>query len=135
MNIWAIQQDATMGGRDGFLFGGHSIPWVCKSWSRDCKFCHPIVYFGNDVKLNYYTKFPIDNTLGHSSTTTTWHYANCSNDHKFMDTQQLYTYQLAIEAWRCLLQLNESFVNPPPSCTSTIKIPIVIDQPNNHYRL
>jgi hypothetical protein len=52
-----------------------------------------------------------------------------------MDIQQMYTYKLAIEAWRCLLQLNGSFVNPPPSCTSTIKIPIVIDQPNNHCPL
>jgi hypothetical protein len=47
----------------------------------------------------------------------------------------MYTYKLVVEAWHHLLQLNGSFVNPPPSGTSTIQIPIVIDQPNSHCPL
>jgi hypothetical protein len=31
-----------------------------------------------------------------------------------MDSQQMYTYKLAIEAWGRLLQLNGSHVDPPP---------------------
>jgi hypothetical protein len=47
----------------------------------------------------------------------------------------MYTYKLAIKAWRPLLQLNASLVDPPPSSTSTIEIPIISNQPNNHCPL
>jgi hypothetical protein len=96
---------------------------------------HIVVYFGDAIKWSYCMEFPIDKTLGHSSSIIAWHYANCLNDNRFMDTQQMYTYKLAIEAWHWLLQLNGSLVNPPRSSTSTIDIPIVIDQPNNHCPL
>jgi len=47
----------------------------------------------------------------------------------------MYTYKLAAETWHHLLQLNGSPVNPPPSNTSTIHIPTIIDQPNSHCPL
>jgi hypothetical protein len=52
-----------------------------------------------------------------------------------MDNQQMYTYKLAVETWHCLLQLNGNHVDPPPSRTSTIEIPTIIDQPNSHCPL
>jgi len=52
--------------------------------------------------------------LGHFLATTVRHYANYSNDHRFMDIQQMYTYKLVVEARHRLLQLNGTFVNPPP---------------------
>jgi len=52
-----------------------------------------------------------------------------------MDIQQMYTHKLAAKAWHCLLQFNGNVVNPPPSSTSTIEIPTIIDQPNNHFPL
>jgi hypothetical protein len=48
---------------------------------------HLVAYFGNTIKQSYCTKFPIDETSGHSSATAARHYANCSNDHRFMDSQ------------------------------------------------
>jgi hypothetical protein len=62
-------------------------------------------------------EFPINKTSRHFLATTARHYANCSNDHRFMDIQQMYTYKLAAEAWYRLLQLNGSPINPPPSGT------------------
>jgi hypothetical protein len=47
----------------------------------------------------------------------------------------MYTYKLVAEAWHRLLQLNGSPVDPPPSRTSTVEIPTIIDQPNNHCPL
>jgi hypothetical protein len=96
---------------------------------------HLAVYFGNAIKQSYCTKFPIEETSRHSSATTTRHYANCSNDHRFMDNQQMYTYKLAVETWHRLLQLNGSHVDPPLSGTSTIEIPTVANRPNNHCPL
>ncbi len=52
-----------------------------------------------------------------------------------MDSQQMYTYKLATKAWHRLLQLNGSPVDPPPSGTSTVEIPTIIDRPNTHYPL
>jgi hypothetical protein len=96
---------------------------------------HLIVYLGDTIKQSYCTKFPIGETSGHFSTTTARHYANCSNDHRFMDSQQMYTYKLVVETWHCLLQFNGSPFDPPPSNTSTIEIPTIIHQPNNHCPL
>jgi hypothetical protein len=47
-------------------------------------------YFGGAIEQSYCTEFPIDETSGHSSTTTARHYANCSNDHRFMGDQEMY---------------------------------------------
>ncbi len=80
-------------------------------------------------------EFPIDETSGHFSATAARHYANCSNDHRFMDSQQMYTYKLAAEAWHHLLQLDGSPLDPPPSGTSTVEIPTIIDKPNTHCPL
>lgn len=91
---------------------------------------HLVAYFGSTIKQIYCIEFPIDKTLRHSSTTVARHYVNCSTDHRFVDSQQMYTYKLATKAWHRLLQLNGSPVNPPPSGTLTIQIPIIIDQLN-----
>jgi hypothetical protein len=96
---------------------------------------HLAAYFGGAIKQSYCTEFPIDETSGHSSATAARHYAICSNDHRFMDGQQMYTYKLATEAWHRLLQLNESFVDPPPLGTSTVEIPTIIDRPNTRCPL
>jgi len=96
---------------------------------------HLAAYFGGAIKQSYCMEFPIDETSGHSSATAAQHYANCSNDHKFMDSQQMYTYKLAVKAWHHLLQLNRNPVHPPPSSTSTVEIPMGIDQPNSHCPL
>jgi hypothetical protein len=96
---------------------------------------HLAAYFGGAIKQSYCTKFPIDETSGHSSATAARHYANGSNDHRFMDSQQMYTYKLVAETWHHLLQLNGSPVNPPPSRTSTVEIPTIIDKPNSHCPL
>jgi len=72
---------------------------------------HFVAYFGGTIKQSYCTKFPIDKTLGHYSAMAAKHYANCSNDHRFMDSQQMYTYKLAVEAWHRLLQLDASLID------------------------
>jgi len=75
-------------------------------------------------------EFPIDETSGHSSTTGARQYANCSNDHRFLETQQMYTYRLAAEAWHRLLQIHGSPVRNPPFGNSTVKVPRVVDRPD-----
>jgi len=47
----------------------------------------------------------------------------------------MYTYKLTVETWHRLLQLDGSSINQPPLNTSTIQIPTIIDQPNNHCPL
>jgi hypothetical protein len=96
---------------------------------------HLVAFFGGAIKRSYWTEFPIDETSGYSSATTARHYANCSNDHRFMDSQQMYTYKLAAEVWHRLLQLNGSYVDPPPSGASIVQVPTVADQPVSHCPL
>ncbi|CAK9856543.1 unnamed protein product [Sphagnum jensenii] len=96
---------------------------------------HLAAYFGGAIKQSYCTEFPIDETSGHSSATAARHYASCSNDHRFMDSQQMYTYKLAAEAWHRLLQLDGNPLDPPPSGASTVEIPTIIDKPNTHCPL
>jgi len=96
---------------------------------------HLAAYFGGAIKQSYCTKFPIDEMLGHSSTIAARHYANYSNDHRFMDSQQMYMYKLATEAWHRLLQLNGSSVDPPSLGASTIQVPTVVDRPISHCPL
>jgi hypothetical protein len=127
MNVWAIQRNAAME-------GGHVSRLVAAGFLehanldlRIANYRHLATYFGDAIKQNYCMKFPIDKTSGHSSATTARHYAICSNDHRFMDGQQMYAYRLAAEVWHRLLQLNGSPVDPPPSGTSTVEILTIID--------
>jgi hypothetical protein len=135
MNVWAIQRDAAME-------GGHVLRLVVAGFLEHANldlgivdYRHLAAYFGGAIKQSYCTEFPIDETSGHSSATVARHYANCSNDHRFMDSQQMYTYKLVAEAWHRLLQLNGSPLDPPPSGTSTVEIPTIIDRPNTHCPL
>jgi hypothetical protein len=135
MIVWAIQRDAAME-------GGHVSRLVATGFLEHANldlgiadYRHLAAYFGGAIKKNYCTKFPIDETSGHSSATAARPYAICSNDHRFMDGQQMYTYKLVAEAWHRLLQLNGSPVDPPPSGTSTVEIPTIIDRPNTHCPL
>jgi hypothetical protein len=77
-------------------------------------------------------KIPIDETSDHFSTTFAQHYANCLSDHRFMGTEQMYTYQLVVEAWHQLLQLHFIFNDQPLlGVASAVDIPIVgHDQPS-----
>ncbi len=59
-------------------------------------------------------------------------YANCSNDHRFLDSQQMYTYRLAAEAWHRLLQLERSSVRNLPTDISSVQISMGVDRPNSH---
>jgi hypothetical protein len=103
MNVWAIQRNAAME-------GGHVSRLVAVGFLEHANldlgitdYCHLVAYFGDAIKQSYCTEFPIDETSRHSSTTTTRHYAICSNNHRFMDSQQMYTYKLAAETWHRLL--------------------------------
>ncbi len=135
MNLWAIERDATMDGEDVSRLVAGAFLEHANIDIGIADYRHLAAYFGGAIKQSYCTKFPIDETSGHSSATAARHYANCSNDHRFMDSQQMYTYKLAPEAWHRLLQLNGSPVDPPPLRTSTIEIPTIIDQPNSHCPL
>jgi len=135
MNLWAIERDATMDGEDVSRLVAGAFLEHANIDIEIADYRHFAAYFGDAIKQSYYTKFPIDETSRHSSATAARHYANCSNDHRFMDSQQMYTYILATEAWHRLLQLNGSPVDPPPLRTSTIEIPTIIDQPNSHCPL
>jgi hypothetical protein len=93
---------------------------------------HLAAYFGGSIKQSYCTEFPIDETSGHSSATVAKHYVNCSNDHRFMDNQQMYIYKLAVEVWHCLLRLDGSPVDPPPSALLTPEMtPTFVRKPDN----
>jgi hypothetical protein len=93
---------------------------------------HLAAYFDDAIKQSYCTEFPIDKTLGHSSTTVARQYANCSNDHRFLDSQQMYMYRLAAKAWHCLLQFDRSLVRNPLTGSSTVAIPTGIDRADGH---
>jgi hypothetical protein len=132
-NVWAIERDAPMDGGDisslvATAFREHANLDVGMADYR-----HLAAYFGGSIKQSYCTEFPIDETLGHSSAIAARHYANYSNDHRFMDGQQMYTYKLAVEAWHRLLRLDGSPVDPPPSAPPTISetTPTLIPQPDS----
>jgi hypothetical protein len=134
-NLWAIERDAAMN-------GGNVSRLVAGAFLEHANFdigiadyCHLAAYFGGAIKQSYCTEFPIDETSGHSSATAARHYANCYNDHRFMDNQQMYTYKLAAKAWHRLLQLDRSPVHPHPSSASTVEIPTGIDRTHNHCPL
>jgi hypothetical protein len=98
MNIWAIQRDVTMDVQNASRLVAIAFIECANLDLRIANYRHVVAYFHNAIKQSYCTEFPIDKTSGHSSTTIAQHYANCSNDHRFMDNQQTYTYKLAIEA-------------------------------------
>jgi hypothetical protein len=103
MNLWAIERDATMDGEDvSCLVAGAFLEHVNIDIGIT-DYRHFVAYFGCAIKQSYCTEFPIDETSRHSSAMAARHYANCSNDHRFMDSQQMYTYKLAAEAWHRLL--------------------------------
>ncbi len=135
MNLWAIERDAAMdGGNVSRLVAGAFLEHANLDIGI-ANYRHLAAYFGDAIKQSYCTEFPIDETSGHSSTTAARHYANCFNDHRFMDSQQMYTYKLAAEAWHCLLRLDRSPVHPPPSSTSIVEISTGIDRPHSHCPL
>jgi hypothetical protein len=135
MNLWAIQRDAAMDGENVSRLVATAFLEYANLDLGIADYRHLAAYFSSAIKQSYCTEFPIDKTSGHSSATAARHYANCSNDHRFMDSQQMYTYKLAAEAWHHLLQLNWNPVHPPPSSTSTVEIPTSIDRPNSHCPL
>jgi hypothetical protein len=131
MNVWAMERDAAMDGGDvsslvatAFLEHANLDLGIA-----DCR--HFAAYFDNAIKQSYCTEFPIDETSRHSSAMATTHYANCSNDHRFMDSQQMYTYKLIAEAWHCLLQLNGSPVDPPPLAPPTTEASTLVRRPDS----
>ncbi len=132
MNLWAIQRDAAMNGKDV----SHLVATVfLKHANFDlgiANYHHLATYFGGAIKQNYCTEFPIDETSRHSSTTAARQYANCSNDHRFLDSQEMYTYRLVAEAWHRLLQLDGSPVRNPPSGSSTVEVLGGVDRPDGH---
>ncbi len=69
MNIWAIQRDVTMDGQDAFRLVAIAFLEYANLDIRIVDYRHVVAYFGSAIKQSYCTKFPIDKTLGHSSTT------------------------------------------------------------------
>jgi hypothetical protein len=132
MDLSAIQRDFAMDGEDV----SHLVATAfLKHANLDLgivDYHHMVAYFGGAIKQSYCTKFPIDETSGHSSTTATRQYANCSNDHRFMNSQQMYTYRLAAEAWHPLLQLDRSSVRNLPTSGSTDEVLMGVDRPDGH---
>jgi len=97
MNIWVIQRNAAMDGQNV----SHLVATVILEYAnldlRITNYHHLVTNFGDTIKQSYYTEFPINETLGHSLATIARHYANSSNDHRFMDSQQMYTYRLVVD--------------------------------------
>ncbi len=116
MNLWAIQRDAAMDGEDVSRLVATAFLKHANLDVGIADYRHLAAYFDDAIKQSYCTKFPIDETSEHSSTTAAQQYANCSNDDRFMDSQQMYTYRLAAEAWHRLLQLDQSSVR---NCRNT----------------
>jgi hypothetical protein len=132
MNLWTFQRNAAMDGEDVSCLVAIAFLKYVNLDLGITDYRHLVAYFGGAIKQSYCTKFPINKTSWHFSATTAQHYANCFNDHRFMDSQQMYTYKLAAETWHHLLQLNGSHVDPPLSSTLTMEIPTGMDRPNSH---
>jgi hypothetical protein len=133
MDLWAIQRDAAMDGEDVSRLVATAFLEHANLDLGIADYRHLATYFGGAIKQSYCTEFPIDETSGHSSTTAARQYANCTNDHRFMDIQQMYTYRLAVKAWHRLLQLVRSPVRNPPFDSPTVEIRTSIDQPDSNY--
>ncbi len=122
MNLWAIQRDAAMDGEDVSRLVATEFLEHANIDLGIVDYRHLAAYFGGDIKQSYCTEFFIYKTSGHSSTTAAREYANCSNDHRFMDSQQMYTYRLAAETWHRLLQLDRSPIRNPCLGSSTVEV-------------
>jgi hypothetical protein len=85
MNLWAIERDAAMDGEDVSRLVAGAFLEHANLDIGIADYRHLAAYFSEAIKQSYCTEFPIDETLGHSSATAARHYANCSNDHRFMD--------------------------------------------------
>ncbi len=68
MYIWAIQRNVAMDGQDV----SHLVPTTFLEYTNlnlgIADYRHLATYFGSAIKQNYCTKFPIDETSGHSLT-------------------------------------------------------------------
>jgi hypothetical protein len=135
MNVWAMERDAAMDGGDVSRLVATAFFEHANLDLRIAAYRHLPAYFGGTIKQSYCTEFPIDETSRHSFAMAARHYANCSNDHRFMDSQQMYTYKLATEAWHRLLQLDGNLVDPPSSGPPTTEIPTVVHQPDSRCPL
>ncbi len=69
MNLWAIQRDVAMNGEDVSRLVATVFVEYANLDLGIADYHHLAVYFGNAIKQNYCTEFPIDKTSGHSSTT------------------------------------------------------------------
>jgi len=103
MNLWAIERDATMDGENVLRLVADAFLEHVNIDIGITYYHHLAAYFSEAIKQSYCTEFPINEISGHSSAMAARHYANCSNDHRFMDSQQMYTYKLAAKAWHRLL--------------------------------
>jgi hypothetical protein len=90
-NLWAIRRDVVMDGENVFRLAAITFLEYANLDLRIANYRHLIAYFGGTIKKSYYMEFPIDETSGHLLTMVARHYTNCSNDHRFMDSQQMYT--------------------------------------------
>ncbi len=70
MNIWGIQGDVAMDGQDVSRLVATAFLEYANLDLRIVDCHHLVVYFGNAIKQSYYTKFPIDETSGHSLATS-----------------------------------------------------------------
>jgi len=130
--LWVIQRDVAMDGEDVSHLVAMTFLEHVNLDLGVADYRHLAAYFGGAIKQSYYTELPIDETSGHSSTMAARQYANCSNDHRFMDSQQMYMYRLAVEVWHRLLQLDQSPVRNPPTGSSIDEIPAGVDRPDGH---
>jgi hypothetical protein len=66
MNLWAIQRDVAMDGEDVSRLVATAFLEYANLDLGIADYRHLAAYFGGAIKQNYCTKFPIDETLGHS---------------------------------------------------------------------
>jgi len=127
MNVWAIEGDAAMDGRNVSRLVAITFFKHTNLDLRITDYRHLVAYFGGTIKQSYYTKFPIDETSGHSSAMAARHYANCSNDHRFMDSQKMYTYKLSQPHFEASVRMRLAFPKvgtwSPPSSITENKTP------------
>jgi hypothetical protein len=69
MDLWAIQRDVAMDGEDVSHLVATAFLEHANLDLGIVDYRHMVTYFGGAIKQSYCTKFPIDETSGHSSTT------------------------------------------------------------------
>ncbi len=70
MDLWAIQRDVAMDGEDVSRLVATAFLEHANLDMGIADYRHLAAYFNGAIKQSYCTKFPIDETSGHSSTTT-----------------------------------------------------------------